>query len=178
MRRRRFIANILRTAALLGTVPRVVLGQSQEGDRPMSLTDPEAETLSKWCDLLAPGAARAGVARYVDQNISGRFGESMLLLRYLDSGAMLPFYRGGIAGIEQESQHRFAMGFARLDPQQSGEIVAAAARSKTEAWTTPDPNFFYFISRSDAVDMVYGTEAGFAQLDIPYLAHIDPPKPW
>ncbi|WP_372572375.1 gluconate 2-dehydrogenase subunit 3 family protein [Ruegeria jejuensis] len=178
MKRRRFIANILRTAALISAAPRMVIGQSHEGDPRMSLTEPEAETLSKWCDLLAPGAARAGVARYVDQNVSGGFSDSMLLLRYLDSGAMLPFYRGGIAGIEQESQHRFAMGFARLDPQQSAEIVAAAAGSKTEAWTTPDPNFFYFISRSDAVDMVYGTEAGFAQLDIPYLAHIAPPKPW
>ena len=32
--------------------------------------------------------------------------------------------------------------------------------------------------RSDAVDVVYGTEGGFEELGIPYLAHIRPPADW
>ena len=53
-----------------------------------------------------------------------------------------------------------------------------AATSTTIAWTTPTPNLFYFVSRSDAVDVVYGTIKGFHKLDIPYLAHIRPSTPW
>jgi hypothetical protein len=36
----------------------------------------------------------------------------------------------------------------------------AAATSTTIAWTTHTPKLFYFVSRSDAVDVVYGTIKG------------------
>jgi hypothetical protein len=36
----------------------------------------------------------------------------------------------------------------------------------------------YFVARSDAVDVVYGTQAGFEKLGIPYMAHILPDKDW
>ena len=58
------------------------------------------------------------------------------------------------------------------------QIVEAAAQSKTQAWSTPNPFLFYLASRSDAVDVVYGTEQGFESLGYPYQAHISPTKPW
>ena len=38
--------------------------------------------------------------------------------------------------------------------------------------------FFYFVLRNDAVDVVYGTKAGVESLDIPYMAHVEPPSRW
>jgi hypothetical protein len=32
--------------------------------------------------------------------------------------------------------------------------------------------------RSDAVDVVYGTPAGFEALGVPYMEHIMPPRRW
>jgi hypothetical protein len=34
------------------------------------------------------------------------------------------------------------------------------------------------VLRSDAVDVVYGTEEGYKDLGIPYMAHIAPLKRW
>jgi hypothetical protein len=45
-------------------------------------------------------------------------------------------------------------------------------------WHDPPPPFFYFVSRADAVDVVYGTLEGFRRLRVPYLAHIRPTEPW
>jgi hypothetical protein len=36
----------------------------------------------------------------------------------------------------------------------------------------------YLILRSDAVDVVYGTMDGYANLGIPYMPHIAPSKRW
>jgi hypothetical protein len=38
--------------------------------------------------------------------------------------------------------------------------------------------FVYFLLRSDAVDVVYGTVEGYAALGIPYMPHIAPTKRW
>jgi len=34
------------------------------------------------------------------------------------------------------------------------------------------------VVRNDAVDVVYGTQSGFEQLGVPYMAHIAPPSRW
>ena len=138
----------------------------------------EAETLATWCDAIVSGADNAGVALFVDQNLAGNEASSTLLLRYLDANDMADFYRKGIAGIDAESRHRFDRPFVQLTKDQRNEMISAAVASKMQVWSDPNPNFFYFISRSDAVDVVYGTEVGFADLGIPYLAHIAPPRPW
>ena len=36
----------------------------------------------------------------------------------------------------------------------------------------------YFVLRSDAVDVVYGTMEGYERLGVPYLPHIAPDKRW
>lgn len=138
----------------------------------------QADTYSAWCDLLATGAANAGVAQFVDKHISEPYGKSLLLLRYFQGGSLREFYAAGISGIDQESRSRFKKPFLQLDRKDRLTVVDAAAHAKTVAWDTPASNFFYFISRSDAVDVVYGTEAGFAALGVPYLAHIPPTAPW
>jgi Gluconate 2-dehydrogenase subunit 3 len=141
-------------------------------------SEAQAATYGAWCDVLAIGAARAGVALFVDKYLAEPFPESLLLIRYLQNPPFTDFYLDGIAGIDQESEVRFSSSFLSLDQTQKETVVDAAVNSSTLAWTTPNPNFFYFISRSDAVDVVYGTVAGFRDLRIPYLPHIRPRRPW
>jgi len=56
--------------------------------------------------------------------------------------------------------------------------VATVAQGSPKAWIGPPAALFYFVLRNDALDVVYGTEAGFAKLGIPYMAHIAPPTRW
>ena len=143
-----------------------------------TFSEVQGNTYAAWCNLLVNGAAAAGVARFADKYISGPYEQSLLLSRFLVTPPLSGFYLAGIAGIDQESQARFGAVFLSLAHDKQLQIVDAAARSKTQAWSTPDPFLFYLISRSDAVDVVYGTEQGFQTLDFPYQAHIAPPTPW
>jgi hypothetical protein len=138
----------------------------------------QAATYAAWCEVLAIGAAKAGVARFVDKYLAEPFPDSLLLIRYVQNPPFTDFYLDGIAGIDQESEARFSASFLDLDKSQKESVVDAAVNSSTIAWTVPNPNFFYFITRSDAVDVVYGTVAGFRHLRIPYLPHIRPRQPW
>ncbi|WP_170362691.1 gluconate 2-dehydrogenase subunit 3 family protein [Ruegeria arenilitoris] len=182
MGRRRFLTRVIPTTFWANIVMRSLSinaeAKTVENTSYKVLTAAEVETLAAWCAAIVSGADQAGVARFVDENLAGDQAASLLLLRYLDASDMAGFYRNGILGIEKECLHRFGLSFARADAGNRLELVEAAIASKMQVWTDPDPNFFYFISRSDAVDVVYGTQAGFADLNIPYLAHIPPPRPW
>lgn len=182
MGRRRFVSRMIPTTFLTGLFMRGLSRNAEaktvEQTRYQIFSHDQADALAAWCNVIVPGAHQAGVAKFVDQNLSGDRASSLLLLRYLDADDMVGFYRNGLLGIDAESRHRFGQPFAQLTDPRRKELIAAAAASDMQVWHDPDPNFFYFISRSDAVDVVYGTEAGFADLGIPYLAHIPPPKPW
>lgn len=177
--RRQFIVG---AAAAAGSVGGSSVSFGTIGDQApvtyRTFTAHQAETYAAWCDLLAKGAAEAGVARFVDKYISEAYGDSLLLLRFFSDPPLGDFYKAGIGGIDRESQARFGGAFVSLGRDQRLAVLEAAIQSKTQAWTDPNPNFFYFISRSDAVDVVYGTEQGFRALDIPYDAHIPPERTW
>ena len=57
-------------------------------------------------------------------------------------------------------------------------LVDALWRGDIAPWDGPPPPLFYMMVRSDAVDVVYGTQEGFDELNVPYLAHIVPPEKW
>ncbi|SDX76766.1 Gluconate 2-dehydrogenase subunit 3 [Ruegeria halocynthiae] len=182
MGRRRFLTRVIPTTFWVNIVIRSLSRNAEaktiENESYKVLTTTEAETLAAWCTSIVSGADQAGVARFVDENLAGDQAASLLLLRYLDASDMAGFYRNGIMGIEKECLHRFGLSFARATVVQRMKLVEAAIASETQVWTDPDPNFFYFISRSDAVDVVYGTQLGFVDLNVPYLAHIPPPRSW
>jgi Gluconate 2-dehydrogenase subunit 3 len=144
------------------------------------LTADEAAAYDAWCDRLAPGAAEAGVSRYLDAQLAAPRDEAFLFLRVLANPPFEDFYRHGIAGIEQETRARFGgdASYTTLEGAQQRELIDAAAAEKTVAWKSPSPSLFFFVSRGDAVDVAYGTEAGFRRLRVPYIAHIRPPMPW
>jgi len=51
-------------------------------------------------------------------------------------------------------------------------------QNKLEAWQGPPAGQVYFVLRSDAVDVVYGTMEGYESLGVPYLPHIAPDRRW
>ena len=58
------------------------------------------------------------------------------------------------------------------------DFVNNMRQNKVEGWQGPAGGFVYFVLRSDAVDVVYGTMEGYAVLGIPYMPHIAPTKRW
>ena len=51
-------------------------------------------------------------------------------------------------------------------------------QNKIDGWQGPPGAFVYTVFRSDAVDVVYGTMDGYAQLGVPYMPHIPPVVRW
>jgi hypothetical protein len=125
---------------------------------------------------LLPGAGAAGIAAYVDEQL-GR-ANPFFALKYMDTvGPYRESYRGGLAALERLSMTRHGQGFQEASPEQRAALVGALAKETPAGWEGPPAPLFYFVVRSDAVDVVYGTRAGFERLGIPYLAH-DVPNLW
>jgi hypothetical protein len=118
-----------------------------------------------------PSPRAAGVAWFVDAQLSGPPADSMLTLRYLDwPGPALDFYRSALAAAAPRAGDR--------SPAAIEALAAAMARGALQPWPGPPQPLVHFALRADAVDVVYGTEAGFERLGVEYLAHIAPERPW
>ena len=70
----------------------------------------------------------------------------------------------------------FSKSFEDLASEEKDQTVQALWAGNADPWQGPPPPVFYMAVRSDAVDVVYGTESGFEELGLPYLAHISPPS--
>ena len=143
------------------------------------LTADERVALEALGETLLPGARDAGLAHYVDQQLSVDPSESLLLARAL--GVAPPyagFYRAGLAGLDQSSRQAHGLRFAELAADKRSEFVEQIRQKVPEGWSGPPSPFFYFVSRGDAVDVYYGTVEGFERLGIPYMPHIIPIKRW
>ncbi len=141
------------------------------------LSDSEGRVLEALGEVLLPGAAEAGIAHYVDDQLASD--RPLLMLKYLDyPGEWLAFYQQGLAALDQVSQARHGRSFAEISGEQRTAIVAEAAQKNPAEWSGPPAPLFYFALRSDAVDVVYGTKEGFERLKVPYMAHIEPAEKW
>jgi hypothetical protein len=139
--------------------------------------DSEARTLEALGDTLLPGAGEAGIAHFVDDQVGRK--DPMLLLRYLDYiGSYVEFYQQGLRSLNLLSVERFGEPFERITEAQRTELVREISTGSPASWSGPPAPLFYFATRSDAVDVVYGTPEGFAELALPYMAHIVPPQKW
>ena len=152
----------------------------------MLLSDTEAAILSAFGEALAPGAAEAGIAHYVDAQLAsmtnGEADEALLIIRYLDvpPAAWQAFYQGGLAALEAVARDQFGKGVAALESDEAETLVRLIAAVQPQEWPTdaPPSPFFYFVVRADAADVVYGTMEGFDALGVPYMAHIEPETRW
>src|SRR5438552_16677312 len=86
-------------------------------------------------ETLLPGVKDAGLAHYVDQQLSVDPSECLLLGRAL--GIMPPyadFYRAGLAGLDQSSLKAHGLKFAGLAPEKRSECAEQIRQKVPEGW--------------------------------------------
>jgi hypothetical protein len=143
------------------------------------LTPDQTHTLDAVGEILVPGAREAGLSHYIDHQLAASPAESLLMLRYFDiPPPYAPFYAAALASIDAFAHARSGATFASLPPARATALVAEFSRAVPKEWHGPPSPLVYIVLRSDAVDVVYGTEEGFASLGVPYQAHIPPPTKW
>src|ERR1700748_3433591 len=139
----------------------------------------EAETLEALGETLVPGARDAGVAHFIDQQVSVPPGEALLEARQLNvRPPFVNFYRAAIGAVDKASEARSGRRFAALSPTDQHDFVDLMRQNKIEGWQGPAGGFVYFVLRSDAVDVVYGTMEGYESLGVPHMPHIAPDRRW
>jgi hypothetical protein len=142
-----------------------------------NLTAEEGVLLEELGEVLLPGAGEAGIAHYVDDQLSRP--DPLLFLKYMEYPASnLEFYRQGLAALDRLSRLRHSAPFARASQEQKAAIIREISHKSPEGWNGPAAPLFYFVARNDAVDVYYGGEEGFARLQIPYMPHLPPPTKW
>jgi hypothetical protein len=144
-----------------------------------SLKPDEAETIEALGETLVPDARKAGIANFIDHQISIPAEEALLEARILNvRPPYANFYRAAIGTIDRTSAARGGKRFALLDAAAQHEFIDLMRQNKIEGWQGPPGPFVYLVLRSDAVDVVYGTMAGYEALGVPYMPHIAPTKRW
>lgn len=147
------------------------------GEALRKLSVAEGRTFEAFGDTLLPGAAKAGIVHFVDDQL-GR-DHPLLLLGYLDyTGPFLDFYQQGLRGLEAVSTARHEKGFDKISSEQRTALVGEMSTGNPPEWKGPPAPLFYFATRGDALDVVYGTKEGFERLAVPYMEHILPPAKW
>jgi len=139
----------------------------------------EAETIEALGETLVPGARAAGIAHFIDHQVSVPPEDALLEARILNvRPPYANFYRAALGAVDRASQAQSGRRFAWLASNEQREFVNLMRQNKLEGWQGPPGGFVYFVLRSDAVDVVYGTVEGYQALGIPYMAHIAPLKRW
>jgi hypothetical protein len=144
-----------------------------------TLTPEEARTLETLGETLAVGARDAGIAHFIDQQLSIPPDDALLSLRVSETRPpYVKFYRTALSGIDRVSQAMHQDGFAGLTADQQHDLVDQLRLGKLENWQGPSQTSVYLTLRNDAIDVAYGTMDGFANLNIPYMPHIPPERKW
>jgi hypothetical protein len=139
----------------------------------------EAETIEALGEALVPGAKQAGVAHFIDQQVSVPPSEALLEARQLNvKPPFINFYRAAIAAVDKATTARSARKFAALSSGEQHDFIDAMRQNKIDGWQGPAGGFVYTVLRNDALDVVYGTMEGYEQLGVPYMPHIAPDRRW
>lgn len=170
----------LLTYSVAGCEKKLTPGDARQLQLPFEvLTETEVGVLETLGDALVPGSAAAGLAHYIDQQLHSAPDKSMLMIKYLVPEApYLSFYRSGLAATQSAATRLFGREFSDLAAEEIAEFAVRMSADDVDGWQGPPAGFFYFVLRSDAVDVFYGTPQGFAALGVPYMAHIEPPGRW
>jgi hypothetical protein len=180
--RRDFLASgaCLLTFTVAAHVLSLTPAQARAARIPLHILDPvEAGTLEALGETLLPGSAASGIAHYVDHQLAGDPTDSMLMIKYLRvPPPFRDFYRTGLRAIDTLAHTVHGKSFAGLMADQATQLVTQLSAGQAQKWEGPPAALFYFVLRSDAVDVTYGTQSGFELLGVPYMAHIAPPTRW
>jgi len=155
-------------------------GQARAQGVPFRLLNAkEAETIEALGETLVPGARQAGVAHFIDQQVSVTPGEALLEARQLNvKPPFVNFYRAAIGSVDKASEARSGRRFAALPTTDQRDFVDLMRQNKIDGWQGPPGSFVYLVLRSDSIDVVYGTMEGYEALGVPYMPHIAPDKRW
>lgn len=181
--RRSFLRNTgvgLLTFCVGGCEVEVTPEEAREREIPFGvLSDAEVKTIDALGEILLPGAAGAGLAHFIDHQLSAAPEDQLLMIKYLGvPPPYAPFYQGGLAAVNALSQSNQGKPYPELNQDEQAELLGRFAQGNPDGWEGPPGPFFYFVLRNDAVDVVYGTKQGIEALGIPYMAHIEPPSRW
>lgn len=171
------------TVTIAGCSEEVTPREAKErGAELQTLSAAEAAILEALGETLVPGAADAGIVPYVDAGLSATVEKCLLMIRYLDvPGPFAPFYQRGLMALQSYSLAQTGKSFEDLTADARADIVRTISGSQPGGWSetgAPPAPFFYFALRGDAIDVTWGTMAGFDTFDQPYMAHIEPVTPW
>jgi hypothetical protein len=142
------------------------------------LSKVQGDLLGTLGNVLLPGAREAGIVEFVDHQLSKSV--PLLIVRYFNwPGDLTAFYKQGLAALDVASTRANGSAFALSTPAQQRALVGSMLGGKVDGWDSALPSrLFYLATRSDAVDVVYGTVDGFKKLNVPYMPHIVPPEKW
>jgi len=156
----------------------IAVGLSPELSAPLSPV--QIQTLGHICDVLVPGSKQAGVAVYITQQLSRRAENNLLMLQYLGvaHADMQGFYSAGLNSIERMAQVHYKQSCLALDAVNTKMLVGSLLADEFDDWSGAPASFCLFVLRADACDVTYGTQAGFARIDMPHMAHIAPVEEW
>jgi Gluconate 2-dehydrogenase subunit 3 len=184
--RREFLAQGAVGAACLlsftigGCERKLTPAEARAAEVPLRTLDPPAvTTLESLGEILLPGSAQAGLAQFIDHQLSGDPADSMLMIKYLRVEAPFKsFYLQGLGAARDASMRRFGKPLDKLDAEEGNALVHQMSGGQIEGWHGPPAALFYFVLRNDAVDVMFGTPSGFETLGVPYMPHIMPSSRW
>lgn len=179
--RRTFIGGVgLLTFFVAGCEKKLTPAAAKAAELPLrTLSAAQGRLLESLGEILLPGSAAAGIAQYIDHQLSGAPVDSMLMLKYLGvAPPFVTFYQGGLQGADIAARAAHGKALSELDAKQGEALIGAMARGEISNWSGPPAGLFYFALRSDAIDVVYGNPAGFERLGVPYMPHIPPASRW
>ncbi len=118
--------------------------QARESKLPLQTLDAlSAGTLEALGEILLPGSARAGLAIYIDHQLSGKAADSLLMLKYLRvNPPYRDFYLPGLAAARDASTRQFGKPPEELDPEQGRDWVTRNSAGGIEGWRGPPERSF------------------------------------
>ena len=155
-------------------------GEARARRVPFRLLDAhQGETLEALGESLVPTAREAGIAHFIDHQLSAPPHEALLQARIFNfRPPFADFYRTALSAVDEGSHKIFGRDFANLPAADAREFVDRMRQNKIEGWAGRPGATVYAVLRADAVDVVYGTMEGYEALGIPYMPHIPPEKRW
>ena len=170
--RRSLLRSSVGTASYLVLGRRLVLTPAEAVElefTPEVLTRDELDLIEAVAEELVPGSVDAGLSAYLDAQLQAGT-DSLLIGKYLgvDIPAQIDFYQLLARNLQE----------ALTADRGATEVLTAMWSDKVPNWEGPPASYMLFILRADALDVTYGTPAGFEKLGIPYMAQIKPVKPW
>lgn len=144
-----------------------------------SLTAAEATGLERLADAILPGASAAGFSHFIDHQLGVDPNDCLLIAKYFQVPPPYSnFYRAGVMECEELSRRSSSQGLRDLTDEALRNLIMEISKPGTRTAAGFELSLFYMCLRSDALDVVYGTPAGFEKLNVPYMAHIMPPEGW